>query len=194
MTYYYVVNEATKEMTGPVELPIIPGIGIQIPGNVIELAEQLPPAETGYVWVWRNGIASQLIDLRNTIVYYKDTGMATPWSESGPLPDSLTSKARPGEYYVWKNDDWELDLEAQYAAAVAQADIERDKRLQELVIRVAPLQYAYEWGEASSDQLTVLQAWKRYALKLANIELQPDYPLSIDWPVVPAQLVVSPTV
>ncbi|PRB55368.1 phage tail protein [Pseudomonas sp. MYb2] len=194
MTYYYVVNEATKEMTGPVELPIIPGIGIQVPGNVIELAEQLPPAEPGYVWVWRNGIASQLIDLRNTIVYYKDTGMATYWSELGPLPDSLTSKARPGDYYVWKNDDWELDLEAQNAAAVAQADIERDKRLQEVVIRVAPLQYAYELGEASSDQLTVLQAWKRYAVKLANIELQPDYPLSIDWPVAPAKLIVSPAV
>lgn len=194
MTYYYVVNEATKEMTGAVELPFIPGIGIQVPGNVIELAEQLPLAEPGYVWVWRDGIASQPIDLRNTIVYCKDTGMASPWSELGPLPDSLTAKARPGEYYVWKNDDWELDLEAQHAAAVAQADIERDKRLQEVVIRVAPLQYAYERGEASSDQLTVLQAWKCYALKLANIELQPDYPLSTDWPVAPAKLVVAPAV
>jgi hypothetical protein len=192
MTYYYVVNETTRELTGPIELPIIPGIGIQVPGNVIELAEQLPPTEPGYVWIWRNGIPSQLIDLRNTIVYYKDTGMATYWSELGPLPDSLTSKARPGDYYVWKNNDWELDLAAQRAAAVAQADIERDKRLQEAVIRVAPLQYAYELGEAYSDQLTVLQAWKRYALMLAKIELQPDYPLSIDWPVAPEKLAVPP--
>jgi hypothetical protein len=40
-------------------------------------------------------------------------------------------------------------------------------------------------GEASSDQLTTLQAWKRYALALARIEQQSDYPSVIDWPAPP---------
>ncbi|MFW9080373.1 tail fiber assembly protein [Pseudomonas sp. P2757] len=194
MPYYYVVNEVTREITGPIELPVTPGIGIQVPGNAIELTELLPLAESGYVWVWRSGTASQLIDLRNTLAYYKTDGMATYWSELGPLPDYLTSLPRPSQYHVWKNDNWALDEEAQRLGLAANADIERDNRLCEAVIRVAPLQYAYELGEAGSDQLTALQAWKRYAIRLSRIELQADYPLNIDWPAKPGKGAVLPSV
>jgi hypothetical protein len=194
MTYYYVVNETTQELTGPIELPITPGIGVQVPGNVIELAEQLPAAEPGYVWVWRNGQTSKLVDLRNRFVYRKDDGSYVYWTELGSLPDDLTLKPRPNAYYFWKDDDWVLNLEAERAGLAAQADVERDSRLREVVIRVAPLQYAYDLGEATSDQLASLQAWKRYALNLARIELQADYPLIIEWPSAPARHSVSPIV
>jgi hypothetical protein len=63
-------------------LPVIPGGGVLVPGNVIELAELLPTAEPGYVWVWRDGQASQLIDLRNRFVYHKDNGYSVWWSAS----------------------------------------------------------------------------------------------------------------
>lgn len=194
MTYYYVVNETSQELTGPIELPVTPGIGIQVPGNVIELAQQLPAAESGYVWVWRNGQTLQMIDLRNRFVYRKDNGDYVYWTELGALPDYLTLKPRPNAYYFWKGDDWLLDVEAERAGLAAQADVERDSRLREVVIRVAPLQYAYDQGEATSDQLAALQAWKRYALNLARIEWQADYPSIIEWPIAPARLVVSPTV
>ncbi|WP_415765400.1 tail fiber assembly protein [Pseudomonas sp. ZB1P45] len=188
MVYYY-VYETTQELVGPVELPEIPGMGVVLPGNAIELPEALPAAETGYVWVWRNGAASQLIDLRNRPVYRKDTGGLQFWYELGPLPDYLTVKPRPGEYYVWLNDDWELDLAAERTGKTAQVNAERDNRLREIVIRVAPLQYAYELGEATNVQLATLQEWKRYTLKLMNIEQQPDFPLIIDWPASPVSVV-----
>ncbi|MDI2141743.1 MULTISPECIES: tail fiber assembly protein [unclassified Pseudomonas] len=191
MAYYY-VNERTQELNGPVELPVIPGMGVVLPGNAIELPEVLPPAESGHVWVWRDGAALQLIDLRNRPVYRKDNGNFFYWNELGPLPEYLTLKPRPSEFYVWGTDDWVLDVAAERAGKVAEADVERDNRLREVVIRVAPLQYAYELGEASNEQLTALQAWKRYTVKLAQIELQTDYPLTIDWPVAPAKVVVSP--
>lgn len=194
MTYYYAVNETNQVMTGPIELPEIPGGGVQVPGNVIELAELLPTAEPGYVWVWRDGQASQLIDLRNRFVYRKDNGYSVWWSALGPLPDYLTEKPRPNAYYFWKDGDWVLDVEAERAGLAAQADIDRDTRLREVVIRVAPLQYAYELGEATNDELSALQAWKRYALNLARIEQQADYPLIIEWPTAPARVVVSPSV
>ncbi len=192
MPYYYVVNDGTQEITGPIELPITPGIGVQIPGNAIELTELLPTIEPGYVWVWRNGQILQLIDLRNRLVYRKDNGNSLYWSELGPIPDYLTVKPRPDTFYFWKDDDWVPDVDAQRTALVTQAGLERDNRLREVVIRVAPLQYAYELGEASSDHLATLQIWKRYALTLARIELQPDYPLVIEWPATPAEQVVSP--
>jgi hypothetical protein len=188
MVYYY-VYETTKEIVGPVELPQIPGLGVVLPGNAIELPEALPSAETGYVWVWRNGAALQLIDLRNLTVYRKDTGSVELWGELGPLPDYLTVKPRPGEYYFWVNDDWVLDLAAERTGKTARANGERDSRLFQIVIRVAPLQYAYELGEATNVQLATLQEWKRYTLKLMNIEEQPDFPLIIDWPASPVSVV-----
>lgn len=189
MAYYY-LNESTQELTGPVELPVIPGMGVVLPGNAIELPEVLPSAETGYVWVWRTGAASQLIDLRNRPMYRKDTGGLQFWYELGPLPDYLTVKPRPGEYYVWLNDDWALDLAAERTGKTAEAGAERDNRLREIVIRIAPLQYAYELGEATNVQLATLQEWKRYTLKLMSIEQQPDFPLVVDWPASPVSVVV----
>jgi hypothetical protein len=194
MDYYYVVDETNQLITGPIDLPVTPGIGVQIPGNVIVLTELLPAPEDGYVWVWRNAQASQLIDLRNRFVYRKDNGNYVYWSELGPLPDYLTVKGRPNSYYFWKDDDWVLDIEAERAGLAAQADSERDNRLREVIIRVAPLQYAYDVGEATAEQSASLQAWKRYALNLARIELQADYPSVIEWPTAPARFVNSPTV
>ncbi|QXI19620.1 tail fiber assembly protein [Pseudomonas hamedanensis] len=194
MTYYYVVDETNQVLTGPIELPVTPGIGVQVPGNVIELTQLLPEAEPGYVWVWRDGKASQLIDLRNRFVYRKDNGTYVYWTELGPLPDYLTAKVRPSTYYFWKDDDWVLDIEAERAGQAAQADVDRDAHLREVVIRVAPLQYAYDLGEATGDQLALLQAWKRYALNLARIEQQVGYPALIEWPTAPAKSVASPTV
>lgn len=192
MTYYYVFDETTREIFGPVELPIVPGMGVQLPGNAFELPELLPAAEPGHVWVWRDGAALQLIDLRNRLVYRKDSGSPLYWSELGPLPEYLTAIPRPGEYYVWGTDDWVLDAAAEREGQIYEANVERDKRLRDVVIRVAPLQYAYELGEATSNQLTALQALKRYAVTMAQIELQPGYPAAIDWPVAPARFVISP--
>ncbi|MBX9408272.1 tail fiber assembly protein [Pseudomonas baetica] len=193
MAYYY-VNEFTQELTGPVELPVYPGMGKVVPGNAIELPEVLSIAKPGYVWAWRDGQALQLVDLRNRTVYRKDNGNSQYWTQLGSLSDELTAKARPDAYHFWKNDGWALDAEAERTGLVAKAEIDRDNRLREVVIRIASLQYAYELGEASSDQLTTLQAWKRYALALARIEQQPNYPSLIDWPTAPAPLVASPTV
>ncbi|MGN4047533.1 tail fiber assembly protein [Pseudomonas sp. SM4] len=191
MAYYY-VNELTRELTGPVELPACPGMGVVMPGNAIELPHVLPAADSGHVWIWRDERAVQMVDLRNRTVFRKDNGNPQYWTQLGPLPDELTLKPRPSIYHCWKSDDWALDVEAERAGLIAQAQIDRDGRLRDAVIRVAPLQYAYEVGEASSDQLTTLQAWKRYALTLARIEQQPDYPSVIDWPAAPVTQVVSP--
>ena len=191
MAYYY-VNELTRELIGPVELPVYPGMGVVVPGNAIELPEVLPAADSGHVWVWRDERAQQLVDLRNRTVYRKDNGNPQYWTQLGSLPNELTVKARPDAYCFWKGDDWALDVESERAGLVAQAELDRDDRVREAVIRVAPLQYAYELGEASNEQLTALQAWKRYTVKLAQIESQADYPLKIDWPSAPEKVVVSP--
>ncbi|WP_166220883.1 tail fiber assembly protein [Pseudomonas atagonensis] len=158
----------------------------------IALAEKLPPAEPGHAWSLRDGVPVQVIDLRSKPLYRKSDGASEMLFQVGPLPDHLTEKPRPGIYYVWRNDDWVLDTEAERAGLIAQVEINRDNRLREVVIRVAPLQYAVDLNEASLYQVTYLEAWKRYAVKLSLVELQSGYPSTIDWPVAPAKVVVTP--
>lgn len=62
---------------------------------------------------------------------------------------------------------------------------ERDRLLTNATIRIAPLQYAVDLGDASHDDMEKLNAWKQYCVALNRIEVQAGFPQSINWPVLP---------
>lgn len=68
-------------------------------------------------------------------------------------------------------------------AQLALAD--RDRLLTNATIRIAPLQYAVDLGDASHDDMEKLNAWKQYSVALNRIEVQAGFPQSINWPVMP---------
>jgi len=62
---------------------------------------------------------------------------------------------------------------------------ERDARMAQAAIRVAPLQDAVDVeGSASGDEL-LLNSWKRYRIALNRIEQIPGFPHSFVWPEPP---------
>ena len=61
----------------------------------------------------------------------------------------------------------------------------RDRLLTNATIRIAPLQYAVDLGDASHDDMEKLNAWKQYCVALNRIEVQAGFPQSINWPVLP---------
>jgi hypothetical protein len=61
----------------------------------------------------------------------------------------------------------------------------RDRLLATATIRIAPLQYAVDLGDASHDDMEKLNAWKQYSVALNRIEVQAGFPQSINWPVSP---------
>jgi hypothetical protein len=61
----------------------------------------------------------------------------------------------------------------------------RDRLLTNATIRIAPLQYAVDLGDASHDDMEKLNAWKQYSVALNRIEVQAGFPQSINWPVMP---------
>ncbi len=63
---------------------------------------------------------------------------------------------------------------------------ERDSRLAQAAIRIAPLQDAVDFGEATASEEQALTAWKRYRITVNRIIQQPGYPSEIDWPVEPS--------
>ncbi|MBT2372340.1 tail fiber assembly protein [Pseudomonas fluorescens] len=51
---------------------------------------------------------------------------------------------------------------------------------------IAPLQDAVDVDEATDADLAALKSWKKYRVALNRVPEQPDYPLAIEWPEVPA--------
>ncbi|MCB2254645.1 tail fiber assembly protein [Pseudomonas chlororaphis] len=175
--------DASGALIGPVEFPLVPGLGIQLPNNAVSLEQQLDEPEPGHVWAFIADRPQQVPDLRG-VAYNTDTGESVDWSKVGDLPEGLTKTAPPGPYFNWIEGAWQLDVEARQAAATLDAQGERDKRLGEAALRMAPLQYAHELGEASPEEQSALLEWKRYCVALNRIEQQPGYPLEIQWPVL----------
>jgi hypothetical protein len=123
MSFIYIVGSAGA-LSGPVTLPVVPGVGVQVPENAIELADLLPPCDPAFAWALVDGEPVQLMNRRG-LVYQTETGAALEWAALGDLPDEVTSTPFPGPYHVWRLGAWVLDKEAKLEA---DKSIERDWR------------------------------------------------------------------
>ncbi|WP_312244411.1 DUF4376 domain-containing protein [Stutzerimonas nitrititolerans] len=105
--YTYIIDNL-QILTGPVELPVIPGIGVQLPSNAVDLPAPLPVPSDGSVWALVEGRPQQLEYYPGN---YHDTttGAAVQWDQLGPLPDNLTDVPSPSSYHRWKDGQWRLD-------------------------------------------------------------------------------------
>ncbi|WP_223432546.1 phage tail assembly chaperone [Pseudomonas sp. GL-B-26] len=109
-------------LAGPFELsafPEVPGFGQYLPGNAIQLEKPLAQPEAGHVWALVEGKPQLLADFRGVVFRTEVPGVAEEYSKLGDLPEGLTAKRWPGQFYVWAGGDWVLDEAAQIAAALA---------------------------------------------------------------------------
>lgn len=183
--FNYLIDNAGA-LTGPVEFFVTPGIGIQLPGNAVELSFELPQLEQGRTWALINNVPREVIDRRG-LVYRKEGGTQQIWNELGELPEDFTVEPWPGDYYVWRDNTWTLDEAARLADINVQALARRDTLLSEAVLRIAPLQYAEDIGDATHDEQLALLEWKLYSVELNRIEQQSGFPADITWPTSPGR-------
>lgn len=181
--FHYLIDNSGA-LLGPVEFFVTPGIGIQLPSNAVELSFELPPPESGRRWALVNNVPREVIDRRG-LVYRKEGGAEQIWSELGELPETFTTAPWPGEFYVWRDNAWELDGQARLADTRNQVLTKRDALLRDAVLRIAPLQYAEDIGDATHDEQLALMEWKLYSVELNRLERQATFPAEIDWPQVP---------
>jgi hypothetical protein len=179
--------DTSSVCSGPVELPVVPGLGAQLPGNALSLETELPLPPEGYVWVYRDQKLEQIVDRRGT-AYDTSTGKDQAWNEVGELPEGLTHLPWPGVHHVWKDGAWLLDSEAQAVAAIDRVLGERDGLLYEAGLRIAPLQDAVDLGTTTEAEQAALLEWKAYRVDLNRIEDQPGFPSEIDWPAQPESM------
>lgn len=112
------ITDSAGVLIGPVELPVIPGLGIQVPSNGIQLAAKLAKPAAGKVWALVDGKPQQLADHRGT-VYSTATGAEQQHAELGDLPEGLTTERRPSADHSWSGNAWAFDAELQTANRLA---------------------------------------------------------------------------
>lgn len=146
-----------------------------------------PAALTGHAIVRTADLTAwtYIEDNRGT-VYDTATGAPQEYQTLGPLPAGLTKLPYPGPSYVWSGEAWVLKDELENVRLVVLA--QRDERLAEAATRIPPLQDALDLCDATASEQAALLTWKRYRVALNRIELQPGFPLTIEWPTRPDQL------
>lgn len=109
MSVIYLIGLAGV-LSGPITLPVVPGIGAQMPEDAISLPDQLMTPTDGLVWALVGGEPVMLADHRGT-VYSTSTGEAKPFDALGELPDGLTVNPRPSLAHAWVDGQWQVSAE-----------------------------------------------------------------------------------
>jgi len=133
MTAIYLIDPAGA-LVGPITLPVVPGIGCQMPDDAIDLGSELVAPAEGFVWALLEGEPVLLADHRGT-VYSTATGEAQQLDALGELPEGLALDPRPSLAHAWTDGSWQVDAtlvaklhsEAQ-ASAWELIKAERDRR------------------------------------------------------------------
>ncbi len=109
MTIYQ--QDPAGALSGPVELPLVPGAGLLIPAGFVHLDEPLAEPAPGKAWRLNGSTPEQAEDHRGT-AFDTSTGAAVEWRELGPLPKHLTKEARPSTLHHWQQGGWVLNPQA----------------------------------------------------------------------------------
>lgn len=153
MSFVYLITSA-GELTGPVDFPAVPGLGVQLPAGAVQLEQALPPAAQGKAWAMGQKGPAQVEDHRGT-VYSTETGAAVEHTALDALPEGLTSTPRPSADHSWKASQWQLDPVLQTANAAKRlsalcGDIDTAADAARLAVAGDPLR-ALEYDRAASE-------------------------------------------
>lgn len=163
--------------------PEVAGFGVQMPANGIELDHELV-AKKGYVWLWKDGQAVQVIDNRGSY-YSTETGEPVNFTEFGKVPTILTKKAPTSPYDKWDGKKWVTDETAKTEALKKESLTQKDRLLAIASEKIAPLQDAVDLDMATNEETTTLKEWRKCRVQLNRIEQQTGFPNQIEWPVMP---------
>ena len=125
----------------------------------------------------------------HTVDYRGETGYSTLTQQPvkidfiGELPDNLTLLVPQTEFDKWDGAAWVTDIEAQNAAAIAEAVNNKARLLNEANEKISYLQDAVDIDVATESEAAALTEWKKYRVELnrINVNTAPD----IHWPLKP---------
>ncbi|HBY9617403.1 TPA: tail fiber assembly protein [Klebsiella pneumoniae] len=173
----------TREFIGPEEVYIHVGVGLPAFSCLEE-----PPVQTEYQVAVRsedNSYWSVTENYRGITVYDIQTLASHVITESGPIPNSVTRAAPLTPYDKWDGSAWVTDADAQHAADIAVADMQKKELMAQISADISILQDAVTLNMATDEEksrLTTLQAF-RVLLNRVDTSLAPD----VNWPFMASQ-------
>ncbi|RON66630.1 hypothetical protein BK669_00535 [Pseudomonas fluorescens] len=141
-------------LEGPAILAEIPGLGMQMPSNAVELPAELKDPADGCVWALMDGEVLQMPDHRGA-VYRTDDGTQVQHTVLGPLPEGLADTPKPSPAHHWQDGKWVQS--AAYLHARKTAEINRACELSITGgFTSSALGAAHQYDSAIDDQLYLI--------------------------------------
>lgn len=171
---------ASREFIGIEEIYIPVGVGLPAFSCLEE-----PPVQSEYQVAVRsedNSSWSVTEDHRGITVYDIQTLASHVITEPGPIPDTVTTSAPSTPYDKWDGSAWITDADAQHAADVAVADMQKKELIAQVSAGISILQDAVALNMATDEEkarLTSLQTY-RVLLNRVDTSLAPN----ILWPIL----------
>lgn len=169
----------SREFIGAEEVYIHVGVGLP----AFSCLEEPPVQSENQVAVRSedNSFWSVTNDYRGITVYDIHTLASHAITEAGPIPDSVTTSAPSTPYDKWDGSAWVTDADAQHAADVAVADLQKKAAIAQMTADISILQDAVSLNMATDEEkarLVRLQA-NRVMFNRVDTSLAPN----IVWPV-----------
>lgn len=120
---------------------------------------------------------------RGKTVYDVASGDALFISELGPLPENVTWLSPGGEYQKWNGTAWVKDTEAEKLFRIREAEETKNNLMQVASEHIAPLQDAADLEIATEEEISLLEAWKKYRVLLNRVDTSTAQ--DIEWPALP---------
>ncbi len=177
----YNLLAGTNEFIGEGDAYIPPHTGL--PANSTDIAP--PDIPAGFVAVFNSDESSWHLveDHRGKTVYDVASGNALFISELGPLPENVTWLSPEGEFQKWNGTAWVKDTEAEKLFRIREAEETKNNLMQVASEHIAPLQDAADLEIATEEEISLLEAWKKYRVLLNRVDTSTAQ--DIEWPALP---------
>ncbi|OJM36007.1 hypothetical protein BK278_09525 [Escherichia coli] len=144
-----------------------------------------PDIPAGFVAVFNSDEASWHLveDHRGKTVYDVASGDELFISELGPLPENVTWLSPEGEFQKWNGTAWVKDTEAEKLFRIREAEETKNNLMQVASEHIAPLQDAADLEIATEEEISLLEAWKKYRVLLNRVDTSTSQ--DIEWPALP---------
>ncbi|MDC9606111.1 tail fiber assembly protein [Xenorhabdus griffiniae] len=125
----------------------------------------------------------QVADHRGKTGYHTQSREPRQIQQLGELPPEITLLKPVTDFDVWDGKQWNTDTIARNQYQTRQAEEHRQALLHHAEDRIRQLERRKRLGMATKQDMTLLQEWEIYSVKLTDIDLFviPD----IDWPEQP---------
>lgn len=169
----------SREFIGIEEVYIHVGVGLPAFSCMEE-----PPVQSEYQVAVRsedNLSWSLTDDYRGITVYDIQTLTSQVITETGPIPDTVTTSAPSTPYDKWDGSAWVTDANAQHAADVAVADMQKKTLITQASADISILQDAVTLNMVTDEEKSRLTALQTYRVLLSRVDTStaPE----IEWPV-----------